>query len=158
MSIYSWSDILTSIDRYKIYTLRCEPSALWNCIAEVLSASINVLNLGKEVAGFIKDLPEHTYLDIEVMEFIPKLLEKHSSQINNAGNHMVAIYNLGLLLEPMLKLNTVQLLSEFSKSKALIIIWEHDNDGKGNLSWATQKNSFSLDFSMIPIKQLQYAI
>jgi len=75
-----------------------------------------------------------------------------------AGNDVVAICNLGILMEPALELNAVQLFKEFSKSAALIIIWDNQSEIPDRLDWLTQKQNFFLDFSDIQLKKLQYAI
>ena len=61
-------------------------------------------------------------------------------------------------MEPILELNLVTLFKEFSKSTALIIIWENQYDIPDRLNWTTQKNNYALDFSDSPLKKLQDAI
>ena len=85
-------------------------------------------------------------------------MDKHKVKINNNGNEVVAIQNLGILLEPALELNASQLLKEFSKTAALIIIWENQSDIPNRLHWSTQQNNIFLDFADTPLKKLQYAI
>lgn len=158
MSSYSIKDILCSTDRYKIYTLMCSSDGLSNSISYIQSEKINVLNIGKELSSFIDSLDDYRYLNIEVYDHIRMLMEKHKSQINGSVNSVLAVYNLGILLEPMLELNAVQLLKEFSKSVSLIIIWENQSDFPNKLNWLTQNQNFFFDFSDAPLKNLQHAI
>ena len=158
MSNYSFNHILTSTDRYKIYTLLCNPSELKDKIELVKAQNIPVINLGKELAEYIDRLDDYSYLNIDVYDYCKKLLNDFKEKINGVGNDVVAIYNIGLLMEPILELKPVTLFKEFSKSTALIIIWENQCDIPDRLNWTTQKNNYALDFSDSPLKKLQDAI
>jgi len=158
MSTYSIKDISTTADRFKLYTLMCNTNELADKIAFVKSQNINVINIGKELANYIDGLDDFRYLNIDVYDYTKKLLDKHKSKINGAGNDVVAIYNLGILMETALELNAVQLFKEFSKSTSLIIIWDNQSEVPDILDWPTQKNNFYLDFSDTQLKKLQYAI
>lgn len=158
MNTYSISDIAKSPDRYKVYSLFCNINDLSKNIAHIQSEGVNAINIGHELAEYIDSLDDYCYLHIDVYDFLRKLLDKSKSKINSIGNHVLAIYNLGILLEPELELNTVQLLKEFSKSSALIIIWEHLSEMPDRLYFSTQKTNVFLDFSDIKLKELQHAI
>ena len=158
MSNYSLNNISTSTDRHKIYTLLCNPSELKDKIELVKAQNIHVINLGKELAEYIDRLDDYSYLNIDVYDYCKNLLNEFKAKINGVGNDVVAIYNIGLLMEPILELNLVTLFKEFSKSTALIIIWENQYDIPDRLNWTTQKNNYALDFSDSPLKKLQDAI
>lgn len=158
MSTYSIQDIIQSTDRYKLYTLMCSQDGLEDSISWLHTKKIHTINVGKELAAFIDGLDDFSYLNIDVFDYIKKLLDKHKAKVNNTGNEVVAIYNLGILLEPALELNATQLLKEFSKTAALIIIWENQSDIPDRLHWSTQQNNIFLDFTETPLKKLQYAI
>lgn len=97
-------------------------------------------------------------MNIDVFDYVKKILGKHKAKIKNAGNEVVAVYNLGILLEPSLELNAAQLLKDFSKTAALIIIWENQSEIPDCLHWSTQQNNLFLDFTETPLKKLLYAI
>lgn len=158
MSTYSIQDIIQSTDRYKLYSLMCRHDGLEDCISWLQAKKIHTINVGREVAAFIDGLDDFSYLNIDVFDYIKKLLDKHKVKINNNGNEVVAIQNLGILLEPALELNASQLLKEFSKTAALIIIWENQSNIPNRLHWSTQQNNIFLDFAETPLKKLQYAI
>jgi hypothetical protein len=138
--------------------LLCNPSELKDKIELVKAQNIPVINLGKELAVYIDRLDDYSYLNIDVYDYCKKLLNDFKAKINGVGNDVVAIYNIGLLMEPILELNPVTLFKEFSKSTALIIIWENQYDIPDRLNWTTQKNNYALDFSDSPLKKLQDAI
>ncbi len=158
MSTYHIHDIIQSTERYKLYTLICSQDDLLDCISWLHSTKIHTINVGKELAAFIDSLDDYSYLNIDVFDYAKKLLDKYKAKINNIGNDVVAVYNLGILLEPALELNAAQLLKEFSKIAALIIIWENQSDIPNRLYWPTQQKNIFLDFTETPLKKLQYAI
>ena len=147
MTTYSIKEISNSKDRFKIYILSCRNDKISEMISFIQSQSIEVINIGKELATLIDSIDDYSYLNIEVYENTRKVLEKYKSKMNCTGNDMVAIFNLGILLEPSLEINAVQLLKEFSKSASLIIIWENETEIPERLNWSTQKNKVFFDFS-----------
>lgn len=136
----------------------CGKDDLLDCISWLNTKNINSINVGEELASFIDGLDDYSYLNIDVFDYTKKMLDKYKAKIDNIGNDVVAVYNLGILLEPDLELNAVQLLKEFSKTATLIIIWENQNDISDRLHWSTQQNNFFLDFTETPLKKMQNAI
>jgi len=158
MITYSINDLSKTSDRYNLYILPCIPATLQECISFLQSQNIPVVNIGKEISTFINGLEDYSYLNMDVFDFTIKLLEVTKAQINGSGNDVVAIYNLGILLEPALELKTSQMIKEFSKSTSLIIIWENQMDLTEELCWPTQKNDYFFDFTDTHLKTLQNAI
>ena len=158
MTIVTLRDISSSVDRYKIYTLQCNPGELEEIITFIRSENITVINIGKELALFLDQLDDYAYLSIEVQDFLNKILDKNKGKIISCGNDIVAIYNLGILFEPRLELYANQLLKDISKTIALIILWENQSELPDRLHWPTQQNNVFLDFSDAQLKKLQYAI
>jgi len=150
--------MIQSTDRHKLYTLVCSPDDIEDCISWLHSQNIHAINIGKELATYIDGLEDYSYLNIDVFDYTKKLLDKHKAKINNTGNDVIAVYNLGIMLEPALELNAAQLLKEFSKTAALIIIWENKSEIPDRLHWSTQQNNVFIDFTETPLKKLQYAI
>jgi len=158
MNKYLITDIPNSTDRHKLFTVMCEPNELTASISLLQKLDIQVINIGKEIASYINQLEDYKYLNIVACDFTKKLLENNKAKIHGLGNDVIAIYNLGILLEPALEINAVQLLKEFSKSAALVIIWENQSDIPDKLNWSTQNQNFFLDFSDTTLKKLQDAI
>jgi len=158
MSTYPIRDLSTTADRHKLYTFMCNSNELVDTVDFIQSHNINVINIGKDLAKYIDSLEDYKYLNIDAYDFTKKLLENNKAKIHGSGNDVIAIYNLGILFEPALQINAVQLLKEFCKSAALIIIWENQSDIPDKLNWSTQNQNFFLDFSDTTLKKLQYAI
>lgn len=123
MNTFSISDISNSKDRYKLFVLMCSQNDISNGITYIRSQKLKAVNIGQELAVYIDKLKDFSYIDIDIADYFKKLLENNKSKINNYGNDVVAIYNLGILFESSFKLNVVQLLTTFSKSTAIIILW-----------------------------------
>jgi L-rhamnose isomerase len=158
MSAFDIDNIINSNDRYKLFHLSCTNDNLIESIGFLQTNGIQTINIGKELSSFIVKLEDFSYLNIDVFDFLRKTLDKYRAKIKNTGNDIVAIYNLGILLEPSLELNAVQLLKDFSKTAALIIIWENNPVTPNWLNWPTQQNNIFLDFTETPLKTLHYAI
>lgn len=155
---YSIQEITTISDRYKLFLLHCKPSELAEVIEFLQEQKIPVLNIGLESASFIESLSDTKYLNIELHDHTRKILERNKVKLNGKGNDVIAIYNVGILLEPALEMNPKLLFKEFSKSTALIIIWEYQLEIPGKLVWPTQQQTYFFDFSDTQIKKLKYEI
>lgn len=158
MSSFSITDVSNSNDRYKLFVLECLPKEFSEIIINLGDKNIPILNIGKELALYLDKLEDYRYLTIDAYDYIIKLLEKGKTKINQTGNEVIAIYNLGILFEPTLQINTSKLLKDFSKSTAVIIIWENIVTNLDLLTWETQKDQYNIDFSDTPLKRIQYAI
>jgi hypothetical protein len=158
MSTYSIKDIAASVDRHKIFVLACKPEEQSSCVSLMLSNHIPTVNVGKELATYIDCLQDYRYLTIDTYDFTKKLLDSNKAKITPTGNEIIAIYNLGILLEPILEINPAALIKEFSKSAAILIIHENEIEQTNILNWNLQKNDYSLNFSDTPLKKIQYEI
>lgn len=90
MSTYSIKDVTSSSDRYKLYTFVCEPMEVEQSIAFLKSERIPVINLGKEIARFIQTLEDHSYINLEIFEYIKRLLDEQKVKLNISGNYVIA--------------------------------------------------------------------
>lgn len=158
MDGYIIKDVSASTDRFKLYVLESGETQFEKCIDGLREQAVPVINLGKVMAAFLDTLQDHSYLSIDAYDYAKKVLDERKTKVAGKGNDIIAIYNIGILLEPALELNAVQLLKEFSKSAALIIIWENQIVMPDRLCWPTQANQFFLDFSETKLKRLQNAI
>lgn len=147
-----------SCERYKMFCLLVDNQNIIDLVLNIENEGVKSINIGKELAIYIDSLEDFSYLNIDVYDYTKKLLDKYKAKVNGLGNDVIAIYNLGILMEPALELNAVQLFKEFSKSTSLIIIWDNQTDTPDRLEWLTQKNNYFLDFSESKLKKLQYAI
>jgi len=158
MNTYTIKDINNSMDRHKLHAFFCRLDEINYSVDYIQNQNIKTVNVGKELALFIDKLEDFKYLNIDVYDFIKRLLDSSKAEVNGSTNEVVAIYNLGVLFEPALELNVNKFLKDYSKSTVLIIIWENDKDDQEKLNWPTQKNKYFLDLSTIHLKVMQNAI
>jgi len=158
MSNLNIHQYLCSTDRHQVIVIICHTQDMGKCITQLQSEGVQVLNIGKEMAGFISELKDHRYLNIECYDFVRNLLDIHKTKITGAEYEMVAVYNLGILLEPELDINASQLISDFSKSAALVIVWENSLDMPDILTWKTQQKKYYIDLCNIRPKTISYAV
>lgn len=158
MITYSLQDISESNDRHKIFLISCLPENTETYVRQLHSQKVASINVGYEVANFISQLNDYAYLNIDVYDFIVKLFDARKAKSDHRGNDILCIYNFGILMEPALLINTVQLLKDCSKTTAIIILWEHIFEIPNRLLWTSQQSKVNLDFSETPLKQIQYAI
>jgi hypothetical protein len=158
MNLYTLKNIKQSTDRYKLFVFPTTTDQLINSIEWFEEQNIRSLDFGKELARFIAGLQDHSYINIEVIEFIKRLLDLYGTGTNGTGADAVAIYNLGILFEPTLELNPSKLLKDLSKSFPLIILWDQTYNDINFLHWASQENIIYFDFTDTNIKTLKNAI
>lgn len=138
---------LSEVKRQKIYILNYLEDNL-SCVKDCLiSHKIKTINIGLELAKFLLDNYQKKHLDIIVSECIEKLINKNAEKIQSQNHKIVAIENIGILLEPELKLNAEKLLAEISKNKHLFVLWSGESDGQGLLYWNNQKERFNFNFT-----------
>lgn len=158
MKEYTIDDVFQSNDRYQLYVLFCKEDAISEGINWLGIHDIHPINIGNKIASFIDELEDYVYLNIDVLDYLKKLLDSNKVKKTNNRNEVIAIYNFGILLEPVLGINVVKVFREYSKTTSLIIIWQDSIGDSNHLKWATQTDNYSLDFSETPLKKLQHAI
>jgi hypothetical protein len=136
----------------------CKPEELQSRILSFQELGLNPLNIGIELSHFISELNDFKFITIDVLDHLKLIYENNIKTMNGALNPAIVVYNLGILMEPFLELNTIQLLKDWSKTCTVIILWENQTDIPFRLYWSTQSKNFNLDFSDTPYKMLQYAI
>jgi hypothetical protein len=158
MSTYSIPEILQSTDRYKLYTMLCGKEQLTASIQWLHGHQIPTLNVGKELAIYIQGLANYRFLHLDVIDYALNLFNRTQAKVSQPGNDVLAIHNLGILFEPALQINASQMLKDYSKTSALIIVWENSADLPERLFWLTQQKDIFFDFTETPLKKMQYAI
>src|SRR3989304_8462044 len=108
-------DFLYDLDdtgRHNLVLLRCDTYSLNNTIDKLKSAGVNVINIGRELSEKLETVKSAKFLTIESQEYLHDLIEKQARQVVTGKPKVVAIYNLGILIEPALSLNAAKILKE----------------------------------------------
>ncbi len=148
-------DFLNKIDgaaRHNLVLLRCDSNTLQETIAQLANAGVNTINIGQELSKKLIAVESGHHLSIEAQEYLHELIENQSAQIAHGKPKIVALYNMGILLEQALSLNTESLLKEFSKNVTIVVVWEHVYSN-GLLHWGVQQEEYHLNLSDIYVSE-----
>ncbi len=146
-------DFLKNLDgtaRHNLILLKCDSNTLYEAIEQFTNAGVNMINVGKELSEKLLKVESGKYLSIEAQEYLHALIERQAVAITNGKPKIVALYNLGILLEPALSLNTENLLKELSKNITIIVVWDHDYSN-GLLHWGAQQEEYQINLSDIHV-------
>lgn len=138
--------------RHNLILLRCGTQALNKTIEKLKEADLNVIDIGRKLSEKLKMIESAKFLTIESQEYLHELIEKQARQVVPDKPKVVAIYNLGILLEPALSLNATNLLKEYSKNVIIVILWDQINS-EGLLHWGIQQEQYHLNLSDIYIAE-----
>lgn len=153
--VTSLDEILSSTDSHKLYIVRkSDTDAIQTML---ISKGIKPVNLGYELASFVKSLDSDEHISIEAEDFARRFFDEKKVKAGNSANYIVAIYNIGILLEATLSIKAASLLSKISKSVAIIILWDGKDPETAILDW-NDRSRYYLDFSDVQIKLFQNAL
>ena len=147
---------LSETKRHKIYILQSHYKDLDSSKNFLHSLDIKTLDFGKLLSEKLLKVDANRHLHILVSEFIPKLIEQNTNQIPGLSHKIVALENIGILLEPSFDLNAEKLLAEISKNVHLMILWSEQSNQTGLLNWSNQRDRFNFDFTPYQPKIINY--
>lgn len=112
---------------------------------------LNYLNVGEELSNRIVPLLNDKRISLKSKEIIEDLFNEHIVTINPFGK-CLAISNLGILFEPELKFDFLNLIKNFSTDNSLFIQWSGDID-TGHLYFLSRNNG-----KKVNIKNLSHIV
>ena len=113
--------------------------------------TLDYVDVGKELSFRLNSTSfEDRRFPIKAKETLNEMLTKHYSNNETIGDYL-AITNLGILLEPELKLNFLEFIQSTSQNYPLILHWEGDFDND-SLIFKSKPNG--LAFSLTGINYL----
>lgn len=115
-------------DRNKLIFLRCCGKELKDCLLQLDTINIPTINIGKCLSEYLDEINEKDIPFEDIPIYLRGLIEDKCVPINlDKGDiNIVAIYNTGFLVEPILKLNLELLFSNLSREYLLVIVYEYD--------------------------------
>lgn len=140
---------ISDTSRHNLFLVQCQADSLNDVIAKLEINGVSVINIGKALSRKLKEIKSTKFLNIESQEFLHEMIGKQSKEIMKGKPPVVAIYNLGILFEPILSLNTEKILKDLSKNTTLIVLWEHQISPPGVLHWGMQQDQYNLNLSDI---------
>lgn len=113
--------------------------------------TLHYVDVGKDLSFRLKSTSiDDRRFSIKAKETLNDMLMKHYTNNEKIGDYM-AITNLGILLEPELKLNFLEFIQSTSQNYPLILHWEGDFDND-SLIFKSKPNG--LVFSLTGINYL----
>jgi len=152
------NELSNSNDRYKLFLIVCKPHEKSLCIETLQGHNVPLIDVGHELATYTSGLASLKYLTIDGSEFLKKLLHSKKARLCSQGNDVVAIHNLGILLEPAFGFDPVRWIQEFSKNVSTLILWDNQVATSEVLRWPTSNQSMTLNFSNTPFKKITYEV
>ncbi len=143
-------------DKYNLFLIEQKGRSIEEIADKLAKKGVAVINLGNELAKKIKKLNNTKYIIVDAPNLLRELFDKHNVITPNIYKPAIAIYNLGILLEPTLSLAATNILGNISKDKVIIVIWNYlIKDGKV-LYWTDESfNYYNFDFSDYNLKILE---
>ncbi|MBK7265048.1 MAG: hypothetical protein IPI12_01675 [Ignavibacteriales bacterium] len=76
---------------------------------------ITTIDIGVELSNHLSNRSDLTSLSIESQDFLSKLVKNSKTKTDLSDLKIIVFYNFGMLLDPVLKLNAVQIFKNISK-------------------------------------------
>lgn len=119
---------------------------------------LSFVDMGLSLSEAIEPLIDSKYLSLETNDIVDKMMMQNISQHPVFGNY-VAICNIGILFEPVLKLDISAKLRKWTKDFTLIISNSEGVIENNTFHLAgTNKPSYSVNLSDIPYNIISYEI
>jgi hypothetical protein len=115
------------------------------CTQPIEVIDIQKLNIGLELADRIKELIGHKHLTFLTTEMIDELIQANTFNSKEYGD-IAYLQNVGVLLEPSLKINFLDFIQKNSKSKCLVIDWPGEIENN-KLYFLSKENGLSFNLS-----------
>ena len=112
---------------------------------------IETIDVGKKLSHEIKFIASDAKIEIKSLIIMDELFSSSFSNNSEYGKYL-AIHNLGILFEPELKTDFVQILDKYSSSNTLFVKWEGEIED-GFLYFLTKDKGQKID-----IKNLSHIV
>ena len=112
---------------------------------------IEAIDVGKKLSQEIRSIASDAKIGMKSLIIMDELFTSSFSNNSEYGKYL-AIHNLGILFEPELKTDFVQLLDKYSSSNTLFVKWEVEIED-GTLYYLTKEKGQKID-----IKNLSHIV
>lgn len=108
---------------------------------------IEPIDLGNKVAGSISKIVNDKRLSFKAKLIIEDVLSSSLIEHDNYGR-ILAVSNIGILFEPDLKIDIINLFDSYSSGNPLFIRWEGETE-KGKLFFLSKQNGIKVELKNI---------
>lgn len=112
---------------------------------------VEAIDVGKKLSQEIKSIASDNKVGMKSLIIMDELFTSSFSNNSEYGKYL-AIYNLGILFEPELKTDFIQILDKYSSSNTLFVKWEGEIED-GFLYFLTKEKGQKID-----IKNLSHIV
>lgn len=109
--------------------------------------NLNWIDVGKEFSLTLKTKKEYKNPTIQAEDIFRKIIENKKSEDSLFGKY-TAWKNIGILLEPELKLSFKRLVSSYSQNEPLFLKWDGEIE-ENTLYFLSKKNGIKIDLNHI---------
>ena len=138
---------------YKLYWIDFSDSQKDKIQNMLDSWSLKVLDLGFELASYLKDKPLNVAVN-NVADYVNFLLDNHQNIDEKNNISYVLIKNIGFLLESFLLTDAARILRTYSKNTGVILLWDGHVHNNSILYWQNDP-SFQINFSDTIITKIE---
>lgn len=104
---------------------------------------VSTVDVGKVLSEAIQDLLQSPKLSIRANILVESILSS-AVQKHSGYGEIISISNIGILLEPELKIDLVKLIDKFSRDNILFLQWE-GSIANNNLYFLTYENGIKVE-------------
>jgi len=141
-------------ERNKLFWIDCRSQPISAVLSDLEYLKFPSLNVGKEIATFLQDRIKGKYLHLDTQEFVKKVFVQVAKNRDNFYPPAVAIYNLGILFEPVLKMDPSIIIKDLSKEIGILILWDSFVETNGTFHWGDRSKEYCLNFSETNIHKI----
>jgi len=138
----------TSSDRYDLYWY----SPNDDCAIEKPLADVSKLDIGKEIAQFIRSRERSKYLGLDVESYLKRRI-RSASGVTKSGTIALAVDNIGILLEPELGLKPEKVLMDMSQELRIFLLWPYTVENSQLFYWDSKSKEVHLQFPELTIRR-----
>ncbi len=132
--------------RFKLFWIDCKTLPISDVISDLDYLDFPTLNMGREVSPFIQDRINSNYLYLEAQEYVKKIIYEKAHTWREGKTPSVALYNLGILFEPSIRLDPSLILKKISKETGIVILWDAEVDKNEIFHWGDRSKEYCLNF------------
>lgn len=141
---------LNFLDRYKLFWAKPDIKSISQALGH---DDMPVINIGKVLAEFLSNREIDKYISLDVEEYIKSTVREKAVEIPK-GFKAIILHNLGILLEPELKLKPESIILDLSRDLIIILLWDYLIEHNRKLIW-DENNPIGFTFPENTIKKLE---
>lgn len=132
--------------RYRFLIVSSQGKSLDPILSDLTGQGYPVIDAGHELSLSLSSLNNNRNISIEAEDCLRAILNQRSA---SQPDRPLFLHNLGILADPILKLDPENILRNFSRNHPLVILWEGEIEQPALLHWGGDKDTFNLNFNDI---------